>query len=194
MASALLTFPLLGMTAPAFAAAPPAGGDSVTVISNPATIAGTTEVASPTLSSVSETSNSAMPEWFWQSDKIQDVQVAGYAPGYALDPSVTGKGPGTVSLSHTWTENNFWSASVSVSAGLVSAALGFQVGGSHSTTASYTVQVPAGQTDTITAYPEYTIYSFAVFAPDSFSSGYKWVGSGLAYRFTGVQFTVSTRS
>ncbi len=91
LSSVLLALPLLGMTMPVFAAAPPAE-DSVTVISNPATVAttaadygipttydgqsltGITEVTRAASASTSGISSDATPEWFWQSDEIRDVK------------------------------------------------------------------------------------------------------------------------
>jgi hypothetical protein len=87
LASVLLALPLLGMTVPAFAAAPPTS-DSVTIISNPATVAATAaEYGIPTaydgqslvgITEVSDAptvgmSSTAEPEWFWQSDEVRNV-------------------------------------------------------------------------------------------------------------------------
>jgi len=209
LASALLALPLLGMTVPAFAAAPPAT-DSVTVISNPAAVAVAaaalgipTMYDGGTLTGITEVTNSAavvpngvssgpQPDWPWQSPEVRDVQLTGIVSNTGdVLATATGTGPKTMTISHTWTLDNSWHASVSVSASIVSGAVGFHVNGSESSTASATQQVPTGQTQTLVAYPEYAVYSFDVYYPDVLS-GYHFAGTGTAEKFTGVDFVVYT--
>jgi len=207
LASALLALPVLGMTVPAFAAAPPAE-DSVTVISNPATVAttaaeygipttydgqsltGITEVMRAASVSTSGISSDATPEWFWQSDEIRDVHWEEIQVGSIPLETITGTGPTTLTLSNTYSVSNSWNASVSVPASIVSAAVGFSVTKSNSVTLSNAQQVPAGETETVVAYPEFSVFSFQVWVPNNFNGNYTDAGTGSASHFTGIYYAV----
>ncbi len=209
MASALLAVPLLGMTTSAFAATAPTP-DSVTVISNPTAVAAAAaEYGIPTtydgqsLTGIMEVIDSSdglaggistdtTPDYPWQSPEVRDVQLTGIVSetGDVL-ASVSGIGPTTLGISHTWTLNNSWSASVAVSASIVSGAVGFHVDGTQSNSISVTQQVPAGKKQTLVAFPEFAEYSFDVYDPNILS-GYHLAGTGTAYKFTGADFAVYT--
>jgi len=195
------------MTVPAFAAAPSAP-DSVTVISDPAAVSATaaeygipttydgqsltgiTEVTSATSSSTSGISSDATPEWFWQSDEVRDVQFEGIEVGGTPLETQTGTGPTTLTMDNTYSVSNSWNASVSVSASIVSAAVGFGVTQDNSVTLSNAQKVPAGETETVIAYPEFAVYSFQVWVPNNFNGNYTNAGTGSASQFSGIYYAV----
>lgn len=202
MASAVLALPLLAMTTTAFAAAPPV------TISNPATVAaiaaeygipttydgeslvGITEVDTTTPASISTASSVASPDWFYQSDEVCDVQFEGLEVGGTPLETQTGTGPTTLTMENTYSVSNSWNSSVSISASIVSGAVGFSVTQSNSVTLSNSQKVPAGETETVIAYPEFSVYSFQVWVPNNFNANYTNAGSGSASQFSGIYYAV----
>jgi len=74
-----------------------------------------------------------------------------------------------------------WSASGGVSAGVVSGGVGFNVTATYTVTATGTVQVPAGKTYKLTAYPMYDVYVYDVYYNPAVGGEY-YVGSGYAMK------------
>jgi len=101
-----------------------------------------------------------------------------------------GPGPGTLTLGQTVTVSNSFSANVGVTAGVVSAGLGFNVTVSTQWSCSYAAQIPSGQHATINAYPVYDCYSYDVWYNPKIGDAYK-AGNGSAKQSVGVAYVVS---
>lgn len=97
-----------------------------------------------------------------------------------------GTGPGTLGLSTSYSEAATLSTTASVSSGTVSAAVGFSVTSTYTVTPSYSVNLSAGQSARIYAYPIYKGYTF-----DIYRLGIYYAGSGYAYRVIGSSFSVA---
>lgn len=109
--------------------------------------------------------------------------------GTAEIRSTSGSGPATLSLEVHHGVSATWNANVSISASVVSAGVGFDVTSDFQITALYQVEIPAGETWEIRAYPTYDIASFEVWHNPLVGSRYR-AGQGEAYIPSGVCFVV----
>jgi len=116
---------------------------------------------------------------------IQNVWRGGDT--YSFVTQVYGWGPSTISLSFTSAVSNTWSANGGISAGAVSAGLGFSVTQSQSVTYSNSVSVPWGYCWRIIAYNQFANYGYDVMFNPFIGDAYK-VGNGTASRFLGVYY------
>lgn len=213
LAATAMALPMLVLGASTFAASRPATSTSstastasVTNISDPQTFASQhgiplthngqpligLKVVTPASITAPSTGNGiATPDWPWNSPEIRDVVYDGLVYNTAdLLASATGTGPTTLILSRTTTISNNWSASASVSASIVSAAVGFNVTNSTSWTIADDQQVPSGVTETVEAYPEYQQYTFQVWEPNTFNGGYTEKGTGVAHKAVGIYYAL----
>jgi len=108
---------------------------------------------------------------------------------YSFVTQVSGWGPSTISLSFTSAVSNTWSASGGISAGAVSAGLGFNVTQSQSVTYSNSVNVPWGYCWRIVAYNQFANYGYDVMFNPFIGDAYR-VGAGSARRFVGVYYGI----
>jgi hypothetical protein len=98
------------------------------------------------------------------------------------------KGPygGTITLSNSYSEQATLSSNISVSAGDVSASVGFSVSSTYTINPSYSYTPTSGENGaTIYAYPIYKGWAFKVMR-----LGIAQVGAGVAYRPIGVSYTL----
>lgn len=100
---------------------------------------------------------------------------------------VQGNGPTTMSIDITRTVRNSFSATVSVSPGVVTAGVGFNVERSESVTYRSSTSVPNGACWTLRAYNVFYEYSFEVWQEPFIGSDTK-IGSGTARDFQGIEF------
>ncbi len=126
-----------------------------------------------------------------QSTDIRNVTFGGSICGSELIRRSSASGPGTLHMSVTNTVPNSYTASVSVSAGVVSAGVGFNVTATESITESYDLTIPAGKIGVIEAHPWKDLYDFEVWEDPWYWWGYK-TGDGTAYRVTGICFAAWT--
>ena len=110
-----------------------------------------------------------------------------------LKPFVTmvqSNGPTTMSIDITRTVKNSFSASVNVSAEVVSAGVGFNVERSESVTYRSSTTVPNGACWTLRAYNVFYEYAFEVWQEPFIGSDRK-IGSGTARDFQGIEFRLT---
>jgi len=110
-----------------------------------------------------------------------------------LKPFVTmvqGNGPSTITIDITRTVKNSFSSTVTVSAEVVSAGVGFDVELSESVTYRASTTVPSGACWTIRAYNVFFEYGFEVWREPFIGSDTK-IGSGTAREFQGIEFRLS---
>lgn len=110
-----------------------------------------------------------------------------------LKPFVTmvqGNGPTTIAIDITRTVKNSFSASVSVSAEIVTAGVGFNVERSETVAYRSSTTVPNGACWTIRAYNVFFEYAFEVWQEPFIGSDRK-IGTGTARDFRGVEFRLS---
>lgn len=105
--------------------------------------------------------------------------------------SVSGYGPGTLTLDITQSVSNQWSANVGVSADVVSAGVGFDVTHSQSYHYSYSTTLNAGEHKQINAYNRYYHYNYEVWYNPTFGDAYH-AGDGNADNFMGVEYVLFT--
>lgn len=103
---------------------------------------------------------------------------------------VAGNGPGTLAMDIARQVSNSFSATVSVGADKVSAAMGFGVTWTDTQTYKYSTTVPSGACWTIRAYNVMNNYTFEVWEHAFVGSDFK-VGAGKAKRFMGIKFTLT---
>jgi hypothetical protein len=110
-----------------------------------------------------------------------------------LKPFVTmvqGNGPTTIAIDITRTVKNSFSATVSVSAEIVTAGVGFNVERSETVAYRSSTTVPNGACWTIRAYNVFFEYSFEVWQ-EPFIGSDKKIGTGMARDFQGVEFRLT---
>lgn len=111
----------------------------------------------------------------------------------AVKPFVTmvqGNGPTTIAIDITRTVKNSFSASVSVSAEIVTAGVGFNVERSETVAYRSSTTVPNGACWTIRAYNVFFEYGFEIWQEPFIGSDRK-IGTGTARDFQGVEFRLS---
>lgn len=141
------------------------------------------QITKPTVGEIIE------PQWWCGCYEIRNV--AGPAAYNQVPAAAIAQawGPGVLTLSTTKQVSNKWSANASVSAGVVSAGVGFDVTWSSSWTYSYQVTVPAGKLWEIDAYNLYHRYTYDVYYNPTIGNPYK-VGTGWADEFKGVTYVI----
>lgn len=103
---------------------------------------------------------------------------------------VQGNGPTTIGIDLTRTVKNSFSASVNVSAEVVSAGVGFNVERTESVTYRSSTSVPNGACWTLRAYNVFYEYGFEVWQ-EPFIGSDKKIGSGSARDFQGIEFRLT---
>jgi hypothetical protein len=103
---------------------------------------------------------------------------------------VQGNGPTTIAIDITRTVKNSFSATVSVSAEIVTAGVGFNVERSETVAYRSSTTVPNGACWTIRAYNVFFEYSFEVWQ-EPFIGSDKKIGTGTARDFQGVEFRLT---
>lgn len=103
---------------------------------------------------------------------------------------VQGNGPTTIAIDITRTVKNSFSASVSVSAEIVTAGVGFNVERSETVAYRSSTTVPSGACWTIRAYNVFFEYGFEVWQEPFIGSDRK-IGTGTARDFQGIEFRLS---
>ncbi|MFE6869644.1 hypothetical protein ACFVFS_24210 [Kitasatospora sp. NPDC057692] len=109
--------------------------------------------------------------------EARNVRYGGQVCGTGRVDMVTGPGPMTLTLTQSRAIASTWSASVSIPAGKVSAAVGFSVTDTATRTEAGSYTVPAGQFGYLEAYPLYDLFYYDVY---SRAVTDHWVGSGNA--------------
>ena len=110
-----------------------------------------------------------------------------------LKPFVTmvqGNGPSTISIDITRTVKNSFAATVSVSAQVVTAGVGFNVERSESVTYRSSTTVPNGACWSIRAYNVFFEYGYEVWE-EPFIGADRKIGTGTARDFRGIEFRLS---
>jgi hypothetical protein len=103
---------------------------------------------------------------------------------------VSGPGPGTLAMDITRQVSNSFTATVTVGADKISAAVGFSVTWTDSQTYKYSTTLPSGACWTIRAYNTMDNYAFEVWQNAFIGPDFK-VGTGGAKRFMGIKFTLT---
>jgi hypothetical protein len=103
---------------------------------------------------------------------------------------VQGNGPTTIGIDLTRTVKNSFSATVSVSAEVVSIGVGFNVERSETVTYRSSTTVPNGACWTLRAYNVFYEYGFEVWQEPFIGSDRK-IGSGTARDFRGIEFRLT---
>lgn len=103
---------------------------------------------------------------------------------------VQGNGPTTIGIDMTRTVTNSFNSTVSVSAEVVSAGVGFNVQRSESVTYRASTTVPSGACWTLRAYNVFYEYGFEVWQEPFIGSDRK-IGSGTARDFQGIEFRLT---
>ena len=103
---------------------------------------------------------------------------------------VQGNGPTTMSIDITRSVKNSFSATVSVSAEVVTAGVGFNVERTESVTYRSSTSVPNGACWTLRAYNVFYEYAFEVWQEPFVGSDRK-IGSGTARDFKGIEFRLT---
>lgn len=109
--------------------------------------------------------------------------------GTAEIRSTSGQGPASLSLQVHHGVSATWNANVGISASIVSAGVGFDVTSDFQITALYQVEIPAGETWEVRAYPTYDIATFEVWHNPLVGDQYR-AGQGEAHIPAGVCFVV----
>jgi len=110
-----------------------------------------------------------------------------------LKPFVTmvrGNGPTTIAIDISRTVKNSFSSTVSVSAEIVTAGIGFNVERSETVAYRSSATVPNGACWTIRAYNVFFEYGFEIWQEPFIGSDTK-IGSGTARDFQGIEFRLS---
>jgi hypothetical protein len=102
---------------------------------------------------------------------------------------VTGWGPGTLTLQKAVSVANGYTASTDVRAGWVSAAVGYSVTETNTTSVSYSINIPAGQHKGIVAARVYTRKSFELWKNcDGPIYDERQVGTGTSKKFSHFEY------
>jgi hypothetical protein len=182
----LLTALLVGLVAPvgAAAGAPPPNDEVVTFVSRADLIRqGLIRAGSP-------------PRTSTQALCLFDcIYVANRRYLRTVRPFVTmvqGNGPSTIAIDITRTVKNSFSATVGVTAQVVSAGVGFNVERSESVTYRSSTSVPNRACWTMRAYNVFFEYGFEVWREPFIGADTK-IGAGTARDFQGIEFRLSKR-
>ena len=121
------------------------------------------------------------PQW------IENVQLHGIFAEWQPAVIVTAHGPANIGISNSISVANSWGADVDVSAGVVSAGVGFNVNWSSQWTVQCSYNVPAGVWS-VRALKQYEIYIFEIWHDPWWGA---WPpphhrGNGWAQKFVGV--------
>jgi hypothetical protein len=103
---------------------------------------------------------------------------------------VQGNGPTTIAIDISRTVRNSFSATVSVSAEVVTAGIGFNVEWSETVAYKSSTSVPSGACWTIRAYNVFYEYGFEIWQ-EPFIGSDKKIGTGTARNFQGIEFRLS---
>ncbi|MEU9849524.1 hypothetical protein [Streptomyces sp. NPDC047985] len=120
---------------------------------------------------------------------IKKVKYLGLQTGKNYIAIVRGRGPMTLTLTSIETVSNTKSSSFDVTAGAVSAKVGFDVTKSRTKSMSGSWTVPKKKLGTLKAYPVYKAYSFKAYS--KFDG--KLVGKGVARKAVGYHYTHSAK-
>ena len=107
-----------------------------------------------------------------------------------LVTTVAGNGPMTIAIDITRTVRNSFSATVGVSAEIVTIGVGFNVERAESVTYRSSTTVPNGACWTLRAYNVFYEYGFEVWREPFIGSDFK-IGSGTARNFQGIEFRLT---
>jgi hypothetical protein len=107
-----------------------------------------------------------------------------------LVTTVAGNGPMTISIDITRTVRNSFSATVGVSAEIVTVGVGFNVERAESVTYRSSTTVPNGACWTLRAYNVFYEYGFEIWQEPFIGSDFK-IGSGTARDFRGIEFRLT---
>ncbi|WP_393079349.1 hypothetical protein [Streptomyces sp. LN704] len=118
---------------------------------------------------------------------IKNVKYVGVQQGKNAVSLAKGRGPVTLTLTNSETVANTRSATITVTAGSVSAAVGFDVTRSRTKTMAASWVVPRGKMGTLKAYPLYKAYTFKAYSKLDGS----YVGKGTARQAIGYSYTHS---
>ena len=103
---------------------------------------------------------------------------------------VQGNGPTTIAIDISRTVRNSFSATVSVSAEVVTAGVGFNVERSETVAYKSSTVVPSGACWTIRAYNVFFEYGFEIWQ-EPFIGADRKIGTGTARDFQGIEFRLS---
>jgi hypothetical protein len=103
---------------------------------------------------------------------------------------VQGNGPTTIAIDISRTVRNSFTATVSVSAEVVTAGVGFNVEQSETVSYKSSTSVPNGACWTIRAYNVFFEYGFEIWQ-EPFIGSDKKIGTGTARDFQGIEFRLS---
>lgn len=103
---------------------------------------------------------------------------------------VQGNGPTTIAIDISRTVRNSFSATVSVSAEVVTAGVGFNVEASETVAYKSSTAVPNGACWTIRAYNVFFEYGFEIWQ-EPFIGADRKIGTGTARNFQGIEFRLS---
>ena len=104
--------------------------------------------------------------------------------------TVQGNGPTTIAIDISRTVRNSFSATVSVSAEVVTAGVGFNVEASETVAYKSSTAVPNGACWTIRAYNVFFEYGFEIWQ-EPFIGADRKIGTGTARNFQGIEFRLS---
>ena len=124
----------------------------------------------------------------WDCDHVRSVKYVGQNKPFVT--LVRGNGPQTLGMNISLTTQNGYTATIGISAGAVSAGVGFNVSWSGSVSYTTSTIVPSGSCYTIRAYNIFNDYTYEIWREPFFGPDYK-VGTGRAWKFMGVQYTVT---
>jgi hypothetical protein len=124
----------------------------------------------------------------WDCNYARNSRFAGTTNEFVT--RVSGPGPGTLAMDITRQVSNSFTATVTVGADKVSAAVGFSVTWTDTQTYKYSTTVPGGACWTIRAYNTMDNYAFEVWQSAFIGPDFK-VGTGRAKRFMGIKFTLT---
>lgn len=120
---------------------------------------------------------------------IKGVKYLGLQQGKGYIAIVQGRGPMTLTLTAMETVGNTKSSSISVTAGSVTAAVGFDVTKSRTKSMAGSWTVPKGKYGTLKAYPLYKAYSFKAYS----KFGGTYMGKGTARKAVGYRYVHSAK-
>ena len=124
----------------------------------------------------------------WDCDHVRNVTYVGQNKPFVT--LVKGNGPQTLGMNVTLTTQNGYTATIGISAGAVTAGVGFNVNWSGSVSYTTSTVVPSGSCYTIRAYNIFNDYTYEIWREPFFGPDYR-VGTGRAWKFMGVQYTVT---
>ncbi|MEW1752248.1 hypothetical protein [Streptomyces angustmyceticus] len=120
--------------------------------------------------------------------KYKHVKYIGKKCGKKLASEARGRGPITLTLTHSASVSNTYSATIGVDIEGISAAVGFDVTKTHTKMMSGAYVVPRGKYGKLKAYPLYSMKSF-----DTYLKMGGYLGKGKAYKVIGFCYTHSAK-